>query len=100
MSLDLDLCPFRIRSLPPPLTPPQEGAQSAAEQAGSALKSAPSKVSGEVQRLGREAIPDGTQPPATASEGTKRWARGSLGEGELQPNKEWLREQVPDSGRR
>lgn len=74
----------------------QEGAQSAAEQAGSALKSAPAKVSGEVQRMGREAIPDGPQPPATASEATKRWARASLGKGELQPNKEWLREQVPD----
>ena len=84
----------------PPAThaPPgrlQEGAQSAAEQAGSALRSAPGKLAGEARRLGREAPPDGTKPPATASDGTKRWARRSMGEGQLQPNKEWLREQVP-----
>ena len=43
---------------------PQEGAQSAAEQAGSAIKAAPGKLAGEAERRAQE-LGGGDKAPST-----------------------------------
>lgn len=85
--------------LPPPAYPLalQEGAQEAAEQAGATLKQAPGKLAEGAARLGSEQPRDPATPPATASGAVRAWARQHGGEGgELQIDKSWLKEQVPE----